>query len=131
MKYSVKMNGLGSLNDWWNLVKATNDNNEWGYIVYNSLESKVAINRGDNKKETSFFKMKFGSIDVCQNEWYKYFCITISKLVSYNKKFLNGNTNTLNGKRKTHKLFTAIYILKTMLPHYNEGFSNLKHPLVS
>ena len=131
MKYFVKMNGLGSLNDWWNLVKATNDNNEWGYIVYNSLESKVAINRGDNKKETSFFKMKFDSIDVCQNEWYKYFCITISNLVSYNKKFLNGNTNTLNGKRKTLKLFTAIYILKTMLPHYNEGFSNLKHPLVS
>ena len=131
MKYSVKMNGLGSLNDWWNLVKATNGNNEWGYIVYNSLESKVAINRGDNKKEIIFFKMKFDSIDVCQNEWYKYFCITISNLVSYNKKFLNGNTNTLNGKRKTLKLFTAIYILKTMLPHYNEGFSNLKHPLVS
>ena len=131
MKYSVKMNGLGSLNDWWNLVKATNDNNEWGYIVYNSLESKVAINRSDNKKETSFFKMKFDSIDVFQNEWYKYFGITISNLVSYNKKFLNGNTNTLNGKRKTLKLFTAIYTLKKMLPHYNEGFSNLKHPLVS
>ena len=131
MKYSVKMNGLGSLNDWWNLVKATNGNNEWGYIVYNSLESKVAINRGDNKNEISFFKMKFDSIDVCQNEWYKYFGITISNLVSYNKKFVNGNTNTLNGKRKTLKLFTAIYILKTMLPHYNEGFSNLKHPLVS